>query len=53
LYIAQSFDEATSEDLSINRVEDVLDYLIEIKTNYALNVLMIGMLSLLSKPPID
>jgi hypothetical protein len=31
LYNAQSFDEATSEDISINRVEEVLDYLIEIK----------------------
>jgi peptidoglycan/LPS O-acetylase OafA/YrhL len=53
LFNTQSFYNTTTADLAINRVDEVVDYLSEIKINYSLNVLMIGMLPPLSKSPID
>ena len=52
LFKVQTLNKATSKDLSIKRIKEVVDYLGDIKTNYDLNVMMIGMLPPLTKPPI-
>lgn len=53
LFTTTSFDYARQEDLSQERVLEVTNYLAEIKTNYSLDVVMIGMLPPLRIPPIN
>jgi hypothetical protein len=53
LFKVLPFHKSTSDDLSINSINEVVDYLREIKENYSLNVLMIGMLPPLKKSPIN
>lgn len=46
-------NEATPEDLSMSSLEEVVDYLVDIKEKNSLNVIMIGMLPSLDKAPIN
>jgi len=52
LFKVLSLDKATTKDLSMTRLGEVVDYLADIKEKYSLNVIMIGMLPPLIKKPI-
>lgn len=53
LFKINAMHKATEDDLSIERVEEVVDYLAQIKRNYDFEVIMIGMLPPLKKSPIN
>lgn len=53
LFKANSLHKATTKDLSMPRLEEVVDYLADIKEKYSLNVIMIGMLPPLIKKPVN
>lgn len=52
LFKINNLNKATSDDLSLERVEEVIAYLADIKERYSINVIMIGMLPPLNKAPI-
>jgi len=53
LFTTTSFDNATPDNLSSKRLQEVTSYLAEIKKNYSLSVVMIGMLPPLRLSPIN
>lgn len=53
LFETNSLHKANIIDLSLKRLEEVVNYLAEIKEKYSLNVIMIGMLPPLKKNPIS
>lgn len=53
LFKKSSLHKASFKDLSMNSVDEVVSYLGGIKTNYSLNVIMIGMLPSLRESPIN
>ena len=53
LFEANALHNASPTDLSLERVHEVTSYLADIKEEYSLNVIMIGMLPPLKKSPIN
>jgi hypothetical protein len=51
LYEGKVFDKATTDDISITSVNEVVSYLTELKEKQLLNVMMIGMLPPITKHP--
>jgi peptidoglycan/LPS O-acetylase OafA/YrhL len=53
LFKVNALHQATTEDLSMTKLEEVVNYLADIKEKNSFNVIMLGMLPPLIKKPID